>query len=199
MAMQFLSFGSIQDLRRQILAVTFDRCCMNEPWPTNETEFTARCKEAKSRLTLVAQEIARLISVILAEYQLVHKKIQAAKSNEQAVQDMRMQCEWLLHKEFVARIPYERLQHLPRYLKAINVRLEKLRSDAARDARQYAQMQSLQQTWQRKVTTQQGNIDARMEEFGWLLQELRVSLFAQELKTPVIVSVKRLEKLWETM
>jgi ATP-dependent helicase HrpA len=150
-------------------------------------------------LTLVAQEIARLISVILAEYQLVHKKIQAAKSNEQAVQDMRMQSEWLLHKEFIARIPYERLQHLPRYLKAINVRLEKLRGDAARDARQYAQMQSLQQTWQRKVTAQQGNIDARMEEFGWLLQELRVSLFAQELKTPVIVSVKRLEKLWETM
>ena len=199
MAMQFLSFGSIQDLRRQILAVTFDRCCMNEPWPTNETEFTARCKEAKSRLTLVAQEIARLIGEILGEYQLVHKKIQAAKSNGQAVQDMRMQYEWLLQKEFIARIPYERLQHLPRYLKAINVRLEKLRVDAARDARQYAQMQSLQQAWQRKVTAQQGNIDARMEEFGWLLQELRVSLFAQELKTPVIVSAKRLEKLWETM
>ena len=110
-----------------------------------------------------------------------------------------MQCEWLLHKEFIARIPYERLQHLPRYLKAINVRLEKLHVDAARDARQYTQMQSLQQAWQRKLTAQQGNIDARMEEFGWLLQELRVSLFAQELKTPVIVSVKRLEKLWETM
>ncbi|MEQ1582981.1 MAG: ATP-dependent RNA helicase HrpA [Candidatus Nitrotoga sp.] len=199
MAMQFLSFGSIQDLRRQILAVTFDRCCMNEPWPTNETEFVARCKEAKSRLTLVAQEIARLIGAILAEYQLVYKKIQATKSNGQAVQDMRTQYEWLLHKEFIARIPYERLQHLPRYLKAINVRLEKMRVDAARDARQYTQMQSLQQAWQRKVTAQQGNIDARMEEFGWLLQELRVSLFAQELKTPVIVSVKRLEKLWEQM
>ncbi|MFZ1810807.1 MAG: DUF3418 domain-containing protein, partial [Candidatus Nitrotoga sp.] len=199
MAMQFLSFGSIQDLRRQILAVTFDRCCMNEPWPTNETEFVARCKEAKSRLTLVAQEIARLIGAILAEYQLVYKKIQAVKSNGQAIQDMRMQYEWLLQKEFIARIPYERLQHLPRYLKAINVRLEKLRADAARDARQYAQMQSLHQAWQRKVTAQQGNIDARMEEFGWLLQELRVSLFAQELKTPVIVSVKRLEKLWEQM
>lgn len=199
MAMQFLSFGSIQDLRRQILAVTFDRCCMNEPWPTNETEFTARCKEAKSRLTLVAQEIARLINEILSEYQLVHKKIQAAKSNGQSIQDMRAQYEWLLQKEFIARIPYERLQHLPRYLKAINVRLEKLRGDAARDARQYTQMQSLQQAWQRKLTAQQGNIDARIEEFGWLLQELRVSLFAQELKTPVIVSVKRLEKLWEKM
>jgi ATP-dependent helicase HrpA len=199
MAMQFLSFGSVQDLRRQILAVTFDRCCMNEPWPTNETEFTARCKEAKNRLTLVAQEIARLIGEILSEYQLVHKKVQAAKSNGQAVQDMRMQYEWLLHKEFIARIPYERLQHLPRYLKAINVRLEKLRVDAARDARQYTQMQSLQQAWQRKLTAQQGNVDVRIEEFGWLLQELRVSLFAQELKTPVIVSVKRLEKLWEQM
>jgi ATP-dependent helicase HrpA len=199
MAMQFLSFGSMQDLRRQILAVTFDRCCMDEPWPTNEAGFIARCKEAKSRVTLVAQEIARLVGVILAEYQLVHKKIQTAKLTAQAMQDMRAQCDWLLQKEFIARIPYERLQHLPRYLKAINLRLEKLRVDAARDARQYAQMQALQQAWQRKVAAQQGNIDTRMEEFGWLLQELRVSLFAQELKTPVIVSVKRLEKLWESM
>ena len=103
---------------------------------------------------------------------------------------------WLLHQEFIARTPYERLQHLPRYLKAINIRLEKLRADPARDMGQFAQMQLLQQTWQRKLG---GQIDPRVEEFGWLLQELRVSLFAQELKTPVIVSVKRLQKLWEAI
>ncbi len=199
LAMQFLPFGSAQDLQRQILSVTFDRCCLMEPWPVNEKEFAARCKETKSRLTLVAQEIARLVGNVLAEYQAVQKNLPQLKANAQANQDVRAQLEWLLHREFIARTPYERLQYLPRYLKAINVRLDKLRADPARDVRQFAQMQSLQQAWQRKLAAQQGNGDARVEEFGWLLQELRVSLFAQELKTPVIVSTKRLQKLWETL
>jgi ATP-dependent helicase HrpA len=232
MGMQFLPFGSQQDLLRQILSVTFDRCCLMEPWPANEKEFSARCKEAKSRLTLVAQEIARLVGAVLTEYHALQKSLPGLKArprdgvaepkgtrvaasrllpqtagsasnvsnaHTQAVQDIRAQCEWMLGKEFVARVPYERLQHVPRYLKAVNVRLEKLRADPARDARQLAQMQSLQQAWQRKLAAQQPDVDARVTDFGWLLQELRVSLFAQELKTPVIVSVKRLQKMWESL
>ncbi len=199
MAMQFLPFGSAQDLQRQIFAVTFDRSCLGDPLPSNEKEFAARCKEAKSRLNLVAQEIARLVSTVLQEYQALQKALPGFKAHGAATQDIRAQCEWLLHKEFIARTPYERLQHLPRYLKAMNVRLEKLRADPARDARQFAQMQALQQAWQRKLAAQQGNVDSRVEEFGWMLQELRVSLFAQELKTPVIVSVKRLQKMWEAL
>ncbi len=197
MTMQFLPFGSAQDLQRQIFAVTFDRCCLNDPLPTHENEFATRCKEAKSRLNLVAQEIARLLSAILQEYHALQKALPAFKAHGAAMQDMRAQCEWMLHREFVARTPYERLQHMPRYLKAINLRLEKLRADPARDARQFAQMAALQQAWQRKLAARQGHVDNKVEEFGWLLQELRVSLFAQELKTPVIVSVKRLQKMWE--
>ena len=84
---------------------------------------------------------------------------------------------------------------MPRYLKAINLRIEKLRSNPARDAQCMAQMQPLTQAWQKLRQAQQGNGDPRVDEFAWLMQELRVSLFAQELKTPVIVSVKRLEKM----
>ncbi|MBI5658783.1 MAG: ATP-dependent RNA helicase HrpA [Nitrosomonadales bacterium] len=204
MAMQALTlpagpFGSPQELQRQILSVTFDRCCLMEPWPANEKEFAARCKEAKGRLSLVAQEIARLAGAILAEYQIVQKNLQAAKIHSQAVQDIRAQCEWLLRGEFLAQTPYERLQQVPRYLEAIAARLEKLRADPARDARQLAQLLPLQQQWQRRLQGQQGERDPGLEDFGWLLQELRVSLFAQELKTPVIVSVKRLQKTWEGM
>ena len=199
MAMQFLPFGSAEDLQRQIFALTFDRSCLAEPLPSNEKEFATRCKEAKSRLNLVAQEIARLVSNVLIEYLALQKSLPGFKSHGTATQDIKAQCEWLLHKEFIAQTPYERLQHLPRYLKAINVRLEKLRADPARDARQFAQMQGLQQGWQRKLAAQQGNPDSKIEEFGWVLQELRVSLFAQELKTPVIVSVKRLQKMWESI
>ncbi len=199
MAMQFLSFGSAQDLLHQILSVTFDRCCLMEPWPASEKEFAARCKDAKSRLNLVAQEIARLVGAVLTEYHVLQKALPGYKAHGQAVQDIRSQCEWLLGKEWIARTPYERLQHLPRYLKGINVRLEKLRTNPVRDAQQLAQMQPLLQAWQRKLAAQQGDVDARIADFGWLLQELRVSLFAQELKTPVIVSVKRLQKVWDTL
>jgi ATP-dependent helicase HrpA len=87
------------------------------------------------------------------------------------------------------------MQHMPRYLKAVNVRLEKLRANPARDAQSMVQMNPLQQQWQRRLSAQHGETDAQLQDFGWMLQELRVSLFAQELKTPVIVSVKRLEKV----
>ncbi len=195
MAMHWLPFGSQQDLQQEILAVTFDRCCLNDPLPESEKEFATRCKDAKARLNLVAQEIARLVAAVLAEHHALQKSLPACKSHPQVLQDIRSQCEWLLGREWVARTPYERMQHMPRYLKALNVRLEKLRANPARDAQNMAQMNPLLQQWQRRLSALQGEADGRLEDFGWMLQELRVSLYAQELKTPVIVSIKRLEKI----
>ncbi|HUW25912.1 MAG TPA: ATP-dependent RNA helicase HrpA [Gallionella sp.] len=195
LGMLFMPFGTQQELQQQILATTFERCCLNDPLPGNETEFSARGKEAKNRLLLIAQEIARLVGNVLSEHQVVQKNITQLKTHNQANQDVRAQLEWLLHKRFIAETPYERLQHVPRYLKAIGLRIEKLRTNPARDAQCMTQMQPLLQAWQKLRQVQQGRSDPRTEEFAWLLQELRVSLFAQELKTPVIVSVKRLEKM----
>jgi ATP-dependent helicase HrpA len=199
MAMQFLPFGSQQDLQRQIIAVTFDRCSLNEPWPETEKAFAERCKDAKGRLNLVAQEIARLVAAVLADHHALQKTLPQFKVHPQVLQDIRSQCDWLLGKEWVGRTPYDRMQHMPRYLKAINVRLEKLKANPARDAQNLVQMNPLLQQWGRKLSAQQGEVDERLEDFGWMVQELRVSLFAQELKTPVIVSVKRLEKMLAEM
>ncbi|MDD4912593.1 MAG: ATP-dependent RNA helicase HrpA [Sideroxydans sp.] len=199
MTMQFLPFGSQQDLQRQIIAVTFDRCSLNEPLPETEKAFAERCKDAKGRLNLVAQEIARLVAAVLADHHALQKALPQFKAHAQVLQDIRSQCEWLLGKEWVGRTPYERMQHMPRYLKAINVRLEKLKANPARDAQNLAQMNPLLQQWGRKLSAQQGEVDVRLTDFGWMVQELRVSLFAQELKTPVIVSVKRLEKMLAEM
>jgi ATP-dependent helicase HrpA len=195
LGMLFIPFGTQQELQQQIIAITFDRCCLSDPLPANEEQFIARGKEARTRLLLVAQEIARLAGNVLTEYQAVQKSLPQLKANAAANQDVRAQLDWLMHKRFIADTPYERLQHLPRYLKAINLRIEKLRSNPARDEQCIAQMQPLTQAWQRLRQAQQGNSDPRVDDFAWMLQELRVSLFAQELKTPVIVSVKRLEKM----
>ncbi|MBA3024759.1 MAG: ATP-dependent RNA helicase HrpA [Gammaproteobacteria bacterium] len=199
MAMLFLPFGSQEDLQQQILSVTFDRCCLNDPLPDSEKTFNARCKDAKSRLNLVGQEIARLVGTVLTEHQALQKALPGFKAHGQAQQDIRQQLESLLGKGWIARTPYERMQHMPRYLKGINVRLEKLRGNPARDATNLAQLLPLQQQWQRRLQAQQGTRDERLEDFGWMMQELRVSLFAQELKTPVIVSAKRLEKVLASM
>jgi len=136
-----------------------------------------------------------LVAAVLTEHQALQKALPAFKVHTLVQQDVRQQLEGLLGKEWVARTPYERMQHMPRYLKAINVRLEKLRANPARDAQNMAQLNPLLQQWQRRLSAWHGEADARLEDFGWMLQELRVSLYAQELKTPVIVSVKRLEKI----
>ena len=79
------------------------------------------------------------------------------------------------------------------------MRLDKWRADPARDAARLAELRPLEQRWLRAAAERRGAPDARLDEFRWLLEELRVSLFAQELRTPQPVSVKRLEKLWAQM
>jgi ATP-dependent helicase HrpA len=90
------------------------------------------------------------------------------------------------------------LQHLPRYLKAIRMRLEKYSGNPERDTRYAQAVQQLWSRWEERVAARRklDEVDAALADFRWLIEELRVSLFAQELKTPFPVSVKRLEKIW---
>ena len=99
-------------------------------------------------------------------------------------------------KNFLTAAPWPQLAHFARYLKAITARLDKLRTDPARDAAKSAELRLQEQRYWRLVAERKGAVDARMQELRWLLEELRVSFFAQELRTPQPVSVKRLDKLW---
>ena len=102
-------------------------------------------------------------------------------------------------KRFISATPWAQLAHLPRYLKAVVMRLDKLRADAARDTQRLAELRPIEQRYWRHLAERKGVQDTRLEEFRWLLEELRVSLFAQELRTPQPVSAKRLEKVWAQM
>jgi len=202
MALQFAAIGDAGDLRDQLVAAAFERACMGEPLPRDRAQFDARCEEGRSRLALIAQEIARLAGAILAEHHALGKKLQAAaKAFPEVVRDVQGQLARLLPKDFVVATPYEQLQHFPRYLKAITLRLDKLRADPQRDARAYAEYAPLEQGWLREELgrRKQGVADRELGQFRWLLEELRVQLFAQELRTPVPVSVKRLQKVWQTL
>ena len=143
-------------------------------------------------------EIARLVGQILGEYHTLPKKLQALKSHAAAQADMQSQLQALIHRRFVADTEHAQLAQFPRYLKAMQVRMDKLRADLARDARLMSEWLQAATPWQRAMKGgAQG--DPKMQEFRWMLEELRVSLFAQELKTPMPVSVKRLQKVWESM
>jgi ATP-dependent helicase HrpA len=199
MAMQYMALGSADDLKQQIIALTFERACLSEPLPTTPNAFKSRCGDSKARLGLIMQEVCRMVGAVLTEWQAVNKKLPAFKVHASATQDIETQIKRLISKQFIAETPFERLQHFPRYLKGVQVRLDKLKSDPARDARLLAEYTPLWSNYERRAIqlAKLGSIDPQIDQFRWLLEELRVSLFAQELKTPVPVSSKRLQKQWE--
>jgi ATP-dependent helicase HrpA len=196
MATQYMALGTLEELREQIVAVALDRAFLGEPLPTDAKAFRARLDEGRARLNLIAQEVARAVAAALQEFAHAQRKLKDAKPPKDVADDASAQLARLVHKRFVIDTPWAALNHLPRYLRALVMRLDKLRSDPARDAQRLAELRPLEQRWLRRVAERRGASDARLDEFRWQLEELRVSLFAQELRTPQPVSAKRLEKVW---
>ncbi len=199
MAMAFMSLGSVDELRDQIIEVALDRAYLNDPLPTDAASFKARVEEGRTRLNLIAQEVARLAGGVLTEYAAATRKLKDARPPKDVADDIAGQLQRLVPKRFVAQTPYTQLQHFPRYLKGITLRLDKLKGDPARDAQRLTELRPLDQRYTRRLSELKGTHDARLDEFRWLLEELRISLFAQELRTPQPVSIKRLEKVWAQM
>ena len=188
--------GTIEELREQIIAVALERAFLLDPLPTNEFDFKRRIEEGRGRLTLIANEVARLAVTILNEYAVTARKIKDSKNAAEATLDASQQLARLVPKRFLILTPWGPLQHFARYLKAITARLDKYRAEPTRDAARMAELRPLEQRYWRLVAERKGVVDDRLQEFRWLLEELRVSFFAQELRTPQPVSVKRLEKAW---
>jgi len=196
MSVLFMALGTAEELREQIIGVALDRAFLAEPLPADEFAFKARIEEGRARLNLIAQEVARQTGIVLQEYGAASRKLKDARPPKDVAEDITAQLQRLVSKNFVTATPWAQLQHLPRYLKAITARLDKLRADAARDAKLMAELKPLEQRFLRRLAELKGTQDARMADFRWQLEELRVSLFAQELRTPQPVSVKRLDKVW---
>jgi ATP-dependent helicase HrpA len=189
--------GTADELRSQIVDVALDRAFLVEPLPTDSAAFDARVSEGRSRLNLIAQEVARLAATVLAEYAATARKLRDSHPPREAADDIAGQLQRLVPRRFLSLTPYPQLQHLPRYLKAVTMRLEKLRADPLRDTARLAELRPLEQAFLRRQIELKGQSDTRLNEYRWLIEELRVSLFAQELRTPQPVSVKRLEKSWQ--
>jgi len=199
MSMFFASLGSADELREQIIDLALDRAFLADPLPTDATAFRRRIEEGRGRLTLIANEVARSSMLVLTEFAAASRKLKDARAPKDVADDVAAQLGRLCTKRFVLGTPWAQLAHLPRYLKGITMRLDKLRADPARDAARLSELRPIEQRYLRLVAERRGVHDARLDEFRWLIEELRISLFAQELRTPQPVSVKRLEKSWQQL
>ena len=156
--------------------------------------FDARIAELRGGLGLPALEISRTVQGALEQL----ARIQAAlpKVAAPAATDIRSQLAWLAPAGFLLTTPRERLQEFPRYLKAIEQRIEKLGRDSRRDAQLTAEIAPLETRYRERVKAERGLRPPGEDEFRWMLEEFRVSLFAQQLGTRATVSARRLGDAW---
>ena len=174
------------------------QCALLDPLPTNAQEFEQRRQQAKGKLNLIAQDISRLLSEIVAETSQVVKKLKTC-SDKWVTEDINHQLKSLFFKDFLLKISFLHLSYYPRYLKAILLRLDKRRDEPQRDAEKMRDVSRFVTMYERELANRKGVSDSRLEEFRWMIEELRVSLFAQKLRTPMPVSVKRLDKVWSSI
>jgi ATP-dependent helicase HrpA len=188
------------DWKEDLVTTIADRAFIGEDdLPRNANAFEALKQRARTRLPAVREAACRLFAAIADEHQRAQQKLAAAaKPFPHAAADVRSQIARLVFKGFMSAMPWQRLQDLPRYLKAAQVRLDRVAADPERDQRHAGNIAELWGRYEERAAklARAGAFDPRLEDFRWRIEELRVSLFAQELKTPHPVSYKRLDKLW---
>ncbi|NWG87023.1 MAG: ATP-dependent RNA helicase HrpA, partial [Hydrogenophilaceae bacterium] len=165
----------------------------------NQTAFESAAQAARPKLAEAARETARLAAECLSHAHSLGQTLARPAAAKEAVADLQAQLKGLVFPHFVAELTPQQLAHLPRYLRGMEKRLDKLAKNPGRDAQSMRAMAGLLAAWQtrQRRLEEGGGSTVEMEDFRWRLEELRISLFAQELKTPEPVSVKRLEKLWQ--
>lgn len=192
-------FESGDALSNAVIDCALEATALAEPWPNSEQAFRERREDVKGRLTLVSGEISRLLTAIVAESASIPAKLKRFQNEKALTADVEQQLRDLFRQDFLTTVPLSQLSHYPRYLKAIQYRLDRYRDDPARDESRRSDIERLTVPLMRARAARRGQTDTRLEEFGWMLQELRVSLFAQQLRTPMPVSVKRLERVWASI
>ncbi|AOT30439.1 TPA: DUF3418 domain-containing protein [Neisseria meningitidis] len=198
-AAMLLKHINADTLRDDLTQAVCDRAFIGEDeLPRNEKAFKEQIKRARSRLPAVKEALSRYLQETAAAYAELNGKL----GKHPLTHLLRLRLQTLLAAGFATRTPWAQWPRLPIYLKAMTLRLEKYSSNPARDAAREADIQELEQMWQEKndgLVKQGLPVSDDLTAFKWMIEELRVSLFAQELKTPYPVSVKRLLKEWEDL
>ena len=198
-AAMLLKHINADTLRDDLTQAVCDRAFIGEDeLPRNEKAFKEQIKRARSRLPAVKEALSRYLQETAAAYAELNGKL----GKHPLTHLLRQRLQTLLAAGFATRTPWAQWPRLPIYLKAMTLRLEKYSSNPTRDAAREADIQELENMWAEKVQTleKQGlPVSDGLAAFRWQIEELRVSLFAQELKTSYPVSTKRVLKNFENI
>ncbi len=183
-------------LKDDLTAAICDRAFIgDDELPRDEKAFKEQIKRAKSRLPAVKEAVSRYLGEITTAYTELNAKL----GKHPLTPLIRERLNVLLGVGFASRTPWTQWARLPVYIKAMSLRLDKYSGNPARDAAREADIQELETMLAEKLESlarQNLPVSGSLNAFGWQIEELRVSLFAQELRTPSPVSVKRLLKEW---
>ncbi|MFP5418961.1 MAG: ATP-dependent RNA helicase HrpA [Gammaproteobacteria bacterium] len=198
LALKYRNFGDADALRRELLDAIATRALLgDDDVPRSEKAFGKQKERAKPRIAVVRQALLRDVADILELHAQVSTRLKAPPQFPAAMRDETAHLAALVFAGFITATPWTHLKDLPRYLRGILKRLEKLPASAQRDARGMASVLTLQNKYLARRGQVLGEVPHALAEFRWQLEELRISLFAQELKTPYPVSAKRLDKVWD--
>ncbi len=185
------------------LAAIADRAYVGDDTvPRDAASFAEQVKRARTRLPAVAEHMDRLLGEIAAAHQLLGKRVAALPAGDvRLATDIRSQRDALVYPGFLLATPWTHATQIPRYLTALDRRLAKVAERADREARHAEQVAVWWRRYRERLDADRkaGRDDAALAEFRWLLEELKVSLHAQELKTPYPVSFKRVERSWAAL
>ncbi|MDO9468655.1 MAG: ATP-dependent RNA helicase HrpA [Thiobacillus sp.] len=200
LALKYRGFGSAEQLRAALIDAIATRALLgDDDTPRDAKTFGKQKERAKPRITVVKQALLRDAAEILDLHAQVAARLAAKPQFTAAMRDEITHLAALVPANFVTATPWTHLKDLPRYLRGILKRLEKLPASEQRDSRGMVGVLTLQNKYLARRGQVKGEAPAELDDFRWQLEELRISLFAQELKTPYPVSVKRLDKLWDTL
>jgi ATP-dependent helicase HrpA len=201
-SVMYTTLGPADELRDDVLTAAADRALWSEGGEIRTREaFVEHAQSGWKKLLLAANEISQIALDTQREFAEVTRLMDLgyAPAWRDAFVDIRRQLSELLPRGFVIKTPSQWLVHLPRFVRALRVRLEKLRdSGLNRDMAGLVQVGPMfQQYLELRAEHQRaGVVDPELDKYRWMLEELRVSLFAQELKTSIPISVQRLDRQW---
>lgn len=189
--------GSIDELIRDCTVAALDHLVPHTPIFT-QTEYSELYEHVRAELIETVFDVTKLVAEILSEATALKKAIKKATSltTMHAVSDVKGQMENLVYPGFVAQTGYDQLVHIPRYLKAAQVRLTKLGPNLHRDNQLMLTVQDLEDSYDNAVKSLPAGtiVPDALRRVNWMIEELRVSFFAQELGTAYTVSEKRIAK-----
>ena len=199
----YSAFGKPDELEHDLLAASIDACFIAEAGIDalrGKQAFAEALNRGRGHLAEHFNRNARLLGEILQRYRAIRRQLKQAPLNLlDTVSDIQDQLDHLFPPRFILEVGAQHLQHYPRYLAAIEKRLEKAQQNPRRERQLRLTFAPLWQQYKERERSNraQQRISPQLQQWRWMLEEWRVSLFAQALKTPYPVSEKRLKQAWQ--